>query len=487
MLGMYVHTHWAYNRPYAARTWTLQDWEGFLDGIARLGYDLVMVWPQLDCMPPEPMAGDRAFLGKLHQVIDLAHDRFGLKVLLTLCPNTVGNEKAAGYTFEERPYFVCEKKVNPADGGEVGAFLAARRAQLSLVGNADGIAIIDSDPGGYIGSTNAEFVGLVQAQVAVMRSLNPTAEFVYWMLAGWESYNRFWEKARDGDEAHVWEEWHGDDFVETLTLMREQLDEPWWLLGWLDRHQAAIEQLGLSDKALSYPYGVIEGEPTFPLTNWAPDNVAHTVRQHSRAMFPRGIMANAQTHCLQLPHIAAFAHFAQKEPSDGFDLVAFADRLLPGLGETIASGWSVLETHEPETQRRAAVVVRQAAARVGGTGDLGGLLFGDPERFLIDLALNLELRAALGDFGRAVEADSAPVPALRALLDVLAPYQRRTGFADAYGGALHTGFNAPLERIADPPLKQALADFTDWREPAIRNGLLLRLLDEVEAYCARHA
>jgi hypothetical protein len=487
MLGMYVHTHWAYNRPYAARTWTLQDWEGFLGGLTRLGYDLVMVWPQLDCMPPEPTTSDRAFLGKLHEVIDLAHDRLGMKVLLTLCPNTVGNEKAAGYTFEERPYFVCEKKVNPAEEDEVGAFLAARRAQLSLVSNADGIAIIDSDPGGYIGSTNAEFVRLVLGQVAVLRSLNPSAEFVYWMLAGWESYNRFWEKARDGDEAHMWEEWHGDDFVETLTLMREQLAEPWWILGWLDRHQAAIEQLGLSDKAMSCPYGVIEGEPTFPLTNCATDNVASTVRQRHRKAFPRGSMANAQTHCLQLPHTAAFAHFAQEGMAEAFDLAAFAERLLPGLGETVASGWSVLETSEPEAQRRAAVGVRQAVARVGGTGDLGGLLFGDPERFLIDLAMNLELRAALGDFGRTRETDADPVPALRAVLEVLVPYQRRTGFADAYGGALHAGFNVPLERLADAPLKQVLADFSDWREPAIRNGLLLRLLAEVEAYCDRHA
>jgi len=25
MLGMYVHTHWSDNNPYAARTWTIDD------------------------------------------------------------------------------------------------------------------------------------------------------------------------------------------------------------------------------------------------------------------------------------------------------------------------------------------------------------------------------------------------------------------------------------------------------------------------------
>jgi len=32
-VGMYVHQHWPYNRPYAARTWTLEDWRGYADGL----------------------------------------------------------------------------------------------------------------------------------------------------------------------------------------------------------------------------------------------------------------------------------------------------------------------------------------------------------------------------------------------------------------------------------------------------------------------
>ena len=28
VLGMYVHEGWPYNHPYAARTWTVEDWRG---------------------------------------------------------------------------------------------------------------------------------------------------------------------------------------------------------------------------------------------------------------------------------------------------------------------------------------------------------------------------------------------------------------------------------------------------------------------------
>ena len=38
MLGMYVHAHWGYNRPYAARSWRIEEWENYLSGLDHLGY-----------------------------------------------------------------------------------------------------------------------------------------------------------------------------------------------------------------------------------------------------------------------------------------------------------------------------------------------------------------------------------------------------------------------------------------------------------------
>src|ERR1035437_1445279 len=144
MLGMYVHTHWGYNHPYAARSWTLEDWEGYLAGLNELGYEMVMVWPLLDCMPAEPTASDRDFLAMLGRMIDLAHGRYGMKVAITAAPNTIGNEKSAAYSFAERPYFICENKINPKDRCEVDEFMKGRRKQFEPLRKADALAIIDS-------------------------------------------------------------------------------------------------------------------------------------------------------------------------------------------------------------------------------------------------------------------------------------------------------------------------------------------------------
>jgi hypothetical protein len=477
---MYVHTHWGYNRPYAARSWTKEDWEQYLGGLRGLGYDTVMIWPQIGVMPLEPTASDRKWLALLGSAIDLAHDRFGMKTIIIESPNTMGNDLAAGYDFQNRPWFVCEKKVNPRDPAEVRTFLAQRRACFAPLARADAFAVIDSDPGGYIGSTNPEFVELCRGQIEVFREFNPRAEFVYWMLCGWDNYNRFWEKAQKNEHADMWADWPGTDFKETLGLMRERIPEPWWVLAWLPQHQEAVDLLGLRDKAMFYPYGTVEGEPTFPLTNCAPTAVANLLPPEMLARHSLGAMANAQTHCLQLPHTYLFAHFAKGGSLESEDLTGFADEVLPGFGEMIARGWSALQSGDPAIQRAVAVELREASKRHAVPGRLGGLLFGDAKRFLVDLAINLELWPTLTEFAAAVDTGQNAPQALRRVLDVLRPYQERLGYKDAYG---NRAINDPLGRLGDPGLDAVLKLFGDWRHPEVRNGLAVRLFDAAEAFC----
>ena len=84
---MYVHECWIYNRPYAARTWTDEDWHGYLDGLSRLGYNLVSIWPQLEIMPQPLTPSDRTKLDQHRRVIDMAHREFGMKAWIVICPN----------------------------------------------------------------------------------------------------------------------------------------------------------------------------------------------------------------------------------------------------------------------------------------------------------------------------------------------------------------------------------------------------------------
>ena len=39
LIGMYIHQHWPYNYPYAARTWQVEDYHGYCGGLKALGYN----------------------------------------------------------------------------------------------------------------------------------------------------------------------------------------------------------------------------------------------------------------------------------------------------------------------------------------------------------------------------------------------------------------------------------------------------------------
>ena len=64
IVGMYVHQHWPYNHPYAARTWTIEDWRGYAGALKRLGFNTIMIWPVVETMPYPPTSSDRAGLEK---------------------------------------------------------------------------------------------------------------------------------------------------------------------------------------------------------------------------------------------------------------------------------------------------------------------------------------------------------------------------------------------------------------------------------------
>ncbi|MCL5998203.1 MAG: hypothetical protein M1546_19450 [Chloroflexi bacterium] len=483
MLGMYVHTHWGYNHPYAARTWTLHDWDEYLNGLQSLGYDFVALWPQLDCMPAQPNASDLAYLNTIRQAIDLAHDRYGMRFAVLACPNTIGNERAAAYRFEQRPYFVCERKIDPKDTAAVAYLLEGRRNQFEPLQRADALFVIDSDPGGYIDSTNDEFVDLMKQQLDILREFNPTIELDYWMWMGWENYNRFWAAAQRGEQnAESSVQWELGVFVETLALIRERIAEPWGVFACVPVHMQATDQLALGHKRLFFPYGLIEGEPTFPLTNFDPDTLAARVATYTPALYPRGIMANAQTHCVQLPHTYLFAHFARGGTLDHIDLDGFAEQVMPGSGSVIAQAWRCKD--DGPFKRAAASAVRREIGKPHPRGLSSGLLLGDADRFLVDLAMGLEVRAALDDLHAALAASADVKPALRGVLATLRPYQQRLGFADAYYGPLRDGLNDPLVRLHDPRIDAVLHQFGDWGHPEVRNGILPRLLDALEAYCA---
>jgi len=481
-IGMYVHMHWGYSHPYAARTWTLDDWRGYAAGLSELGYDLIMIWPIVETMPDPPTTSDVAHLDKLHDVIDMLHNEFGMTVLVTLGANTVGNSHAAEYTFEERPFFRTDERLDPSDPVQVDRLMRIRRNLLARLSNANGFVIIDSDPGGYVGSTNAEFAALLHRHMEMLSELNPTVKLFYWIWMGWETYNRFWELSEQGLPANI--EPDPEDWEAVVADLLANDNGRWRFLVCGDAQRALAERLGVDGRSIYLSYGLVEGEPTFPHTNQDSENVGATLDGYPWGGSYRGCMANAQTHVVQLPNTYFFAHVAEGGTPADADLPGFAERLLPGRGEVLARAWEAIAGFSSEKARDALAEIEALPPFEPVETALSGLLIGGAERYLRDLALQLAFTADIVDVASAVEHGENAVPVLRSLTASWRCWMDRTGFVDAYFGPVADRLHPALRALGDPAIDAVLDDFDDWRDPSVRNGIVPRLISALEGHCA---
>ncbi len=437
IVGMYVHQHWPYNHPYCARTWTLEDWHGYADGLWKLGYNAILIWPVLETIPDPATPSDVAHLEKTARVIDMLHDEFRMRVWLALCPNVVPDDEAAACsTYERRHFFSCDRRANPADPAAVADLLRRRRRLLGYLRAADGVSIIDSDPGGYPGSTNQEFVDLLIAHRELLDDLRSGIELIYWMHAGWLGYNRFYETG-------VLSFSTDEENLDCLRRLLAANPEPWGLANGLP----LAEHLGIADRVISFNYGRIEGEPSFPLTNFG----GSAAYDGGAAPGPRGVMGNAQTHCVQLPNTFAFARGAQHRPVTEADYVQFADDLVPGLGTTIVEGWKALASEDSRTMLEATRALERAAQRCHNPGPLGGLLFGNPERFVSDLCMQLRMRAPWVEMMHA--AGTPPRGTIRAFAEAASAWQARHGYENVWWWP---SLDETLRRIGSPEINAVL-------------------------------
>lgn len=476
-LGMYVHMHWGYNHPYAARTWTMDDWRGYAKGLTALGYNMIQIWPVFETMPDPITPSDQAHLRKIREVIDLLHNEFGMRVLVTMGPNTIGNEKAANYTFETRPFFETDIRLNPGDPAALEKLINIRRPLFKSLSNADGFTIIDSDPGGYIGSTNEEFANLLFRHLDLIKECNPDGMLFYWMHVGWETYNRMWEDIQN-NKGPIDLKFTIDDYDEVIGLLMKRPEEKWMVTSGMQVHQDAIAKHGVQNRTMFFSYGIVEGEPTFPLTNYYPEYVASALERYNENDMQQGAMANAQSHIVQLPHTYLYSHFIKGGNADNMDLAGFADGLIPGLGKLIADAWKSMYPGDTKLMRNLAAEVESKADGVYEEGVYSGFLFGSSKRFLEDLVMQLRYRAASVDFINAMESGSEWKASLADLHDTWKVWQERTGFVDAYGDV--QGLHSQLKKLDDPEINAVLADFDDWSDPSVRHGILPRLLRAID-------
>jgi hypothetical protein len=288
------------------------------------------------------------------------------------------------------------------------------------------------------------------------------------MHAGWEAYARFYQTGE-----FKWGT--AEEAKDVLTRLQKLKPEPWGItvntLSDLfpppDRtHLAVASKLGLASRAVGFSYGAIEGEPTFPMTNFGGDGA----RQAGGTKAPRGVIGNAQTHCVQLPNTFAFARGATGKPVTEADYVEFADDLIVGHGQTIVQAWKALAGEDTTAKRDVAVKLETLSKTELTAGHLKGLLFGDPRRFLTDLVMQLRLKAAFDDFVAVTESGRDVAPSLRSFVSSAEVWQKQHGYECAWSWPK---LAETLRRVKSPVINAVLDEKGQGKTPfdRVEDGL----------------
>lgn len=382
---------WAFNYPHTFRGWREADWQRFLDLLAYQGVNLFYLWPFMEIIPVPLSPEDRAYLEECRRVVDYAQQKHGMEVWIMQCTNRVAKDRCGVPDPRRRPYWrPAQEDLDPANPPHFQAIMASREALYRIVNNVDGVCNIDSDPGACPGSPVSDYLRVLEGCRALLdrHSLHgQQTKLVHWMWFGWGLPP---ERAFDPEHQQL-----------TIQGLRQKLVEPWWLVSGRFEFLPLCRQQGVLGKTVLLPYGVIEGEPSYPATNLDIDGLRRVFAEQI-VKYPdlAGVMGNVQTPLLQLPHVyfytSALWNLDDSRRSEKDTVLELSGHLYPEHKPLLADCYGALNEADPLKITALAdqleAVVRQD--RLGRLGIFGRKLFPDHRVVAQSLLLQLRLRAA---------------------------------------------------------------------------------------------
>jgi hypothetical protein len=382
---------WAFNPPYSFRTWREEDWRRYLDILAYQGVNLFYLWPFIEIMPVPLSQEDQAYLEECRRVVDYAQKKHGMEVWIMQCTNRVAQDCCGVADPRYRPYWrPSQKDLNPGNPEHFKMIMDSREAMYRILNNVDGVCNIDADPGYYPGSPLSDYYNVLKGCRDLLDRHNQhgkDAKLINWMWTGWGRAD-----SRAGLASHQ---------QTTIQGLKKNLREPWGLVaGWGDLLPLCRKE-NVLEKTVFLPYGVIEGEPSYPATNLDFDPLRKQFADYA-AKNPEaaGVMGNEQTPLLQFPHVfyftSAMFNAEYRNRSEKDILLDLCGYLYPEHRELTADCYLALRESDPAKIQPLADKLNDLIRenKLGRLGLFGRKLFPDHSIVAQTLALQLNFRAA---------------------------------------------------------------------------------------------
>jgi len=290
--GMHLNG-WPIRRPYGFRAWTEDDWHRYIDVLYYQGVNLLYIWPFMEIIPLPLTAEDEAYLREFRRVVDYAQTRRGMEVWMMQSPNRVARDDCGVADPRLRPYWrASQVDMDPSDPAQFAAIMDSREALYRIVDNVDGVCVIDSDPGGWIGSPLSEHLKILNGCRELLDRRNihrREAKLINWLWQGWGR--------RVGGPPSL------QLIGETIRAMKADLPDPWLLIAGTPIYLPVCQAEGVLDRTVYLPYGTIEGEPSYPSTNIGFESIASLLGDTASYPGLLGVMGNTMCPLLQFPRV----------------------------------------------------------------------------------------------------------------------------------------------------------------------------------------
>ncbi len=399
---------WPLRHPYAFRAWSERDWQRYIDMIWLARSNLLLLWPAVEILPLPLSPEDRAYLEEVRRVVDYAQQKRGIEVWIMHSANRIALTDCGERDPKPRPYWVnkCQKDMNPAVPEQFERIEQSFDTFYSILNNAAGYVMIDSDPGGWPQSPISDQLKIFQAARNLLdrhHVKGREALLVDWMWVGWGRHK--FSSAEETVVSHYdWTEKNPDasDLAfmgDTIRNFEQGLREPWKLLAGFSPYLETCRKEGVLAKTVFMPYGAIEYEPSFPSTNVSLGPVRGALKVLDDYPEIPGVIGNNQTVFAQLPR----THFLLTGAWDGDvrkldDLSVLgnlAGRLHPEQRDLIVECFVQLDSSDLEKIESALARLRSLldGKGLGRPGVLGRKLFPDDRAIARCLAYQLKIRA----------------------------------------------------------------------------------------------
>jgi len=417
---------WAFNYPYAFRGWSEEDWRRYVDVLSYQGVNLLLLWSFVEIMPVPLSEADRGHLEMFRRVTDYAQQKHGMEVWLMHCTNRIARDRAGQEDPRLRRYWNdSQVDVNPGDPNGLRQIMDSRSAMYRIIDNADGIGNIDSDPGYWRGSPLSDYMKAMRGFRALLDEHNAhgrKAALVNWLWLGWDG-----AKPRD-----------------TIQAIKRGLPEPWLLISGMFNQLPVCREEGVLGKTVFLPYNIVEGEPSYPMTNVDVGKICRAMGD-LKTKYPelRGAMGNVQCPLLQFPNVYAFTSVIwdpnlarAPEPEVLLDLAGY---LYPRQARLVAECLAGLKSADPAGQEALADRLEQVLRedKLGRPGVFGRKLFPDQKFFARTLPPQLRFRAAnrrLATFAAKGADRAAAVKVLRGWCSAFLPWDTAHGWWKTWRG-----------------------------------------------------